>query len=89
MTAHSPVTSRQYQLEEALRDLCHHLTLMQLRASYYLPSGNPETFIDDILGMLDGPDQRRVQSAARRLLNEPQQRIPLGRARPASPRDAS
>jgi len=79
MSAHSPVTNREHELEEALRGLCHHLTLMQLRASYYLPDGNTETFIDDILGMLDGPEQRKVQAAARRLLNEPQQRIDLRR----------
>lgn len=54
---------------------------MQLRASYYLPDGNAEMFIDDILGMLDGPDYRKVQAAARKLLNEPQQRIALSRTR--------
>lgn len=52
---------------------------MQLRASYYLPDGNAETFIDDILGTLDGLDQRKVQSAANKLLNKPQQRISLHR----------
>ncbi|MBV1692204.1 hypothetical protein KRR38_32215 [Novosphingobium sp. G106] len=76
MTAHAQVTRREHQLEEVLRGMCHHFTLMQLRASYYLPDGNAETFID-VLGMLDGPDQRRVQSAARKLLNEPQSHIRL------------
>lgn len=83
MTAHVRITSRERKLEEALRGLCDHLTLMQLRAASYLPSGNSEIFIDDILGLLDGPDQRRVQSAARKLLNEPQERIALTRSRPA------
>lgn len=82
MTAHSKVTTREHELEEALRGLCHHLTLMQLRASYFLPDGNADTFIDDILGMLDGPEQRKLQGAARRLLNEPQQSIALRRHRP-------
>lgn len=77
MTGQADFAVREHELEEALRGLCHHLTLMQLRASYYLPNGNAETFIDDILGMLDGPDQRKVQSAARKLLNEPQQHIRL------------
>lgn len=65
------VTNREQRLEEALRGLSHHFTLMQLRASFYLCSGDPESFIEDILEMLDGLGQQRVQNAASKVLGEP------------------
>jgi hypothetical protein len=79
MTAHSPVTSREHELEGAIRGLCDLVTKLQHRAAEYLPEGNADHFIDDVLGLLDGPEQRRVQGAARRLLKEEHVQITLRR----------
>jgi hypothetical protein len=70
MKTHSPASSREEDLEEALRGLCNLLTKLQQRAAEYLPEGDSDDFINEILGLLDGSEQRRVQRAARLLLNE-------------------
>ena len=79
MKSHSPASSREDDLEDALRGLCEHLTTLQKRAAEYLPVGNTEAFISDILELLDGPEQRRVQRQARLLLNQTHVQIPLRR----------
>jgi hypothetical protein len=77
MTVNPNVTGREHDLEDALRGMCNHLTRIQCRAAEYLPNGDADAFIDDVLGLLDGPDQRRVQSRARELLSEPYEHISL------------
>lgn len=72
--------TREHQLEDALRGLCKHITKMQMRAAEYLPEGDRDIFINDILELLDGPEQRRVQSAAKVALNEPYDHISLRRS---------
>lgn len=79
MTARSTVTSHEHQLEEALPWLCNHITKMQHRAAEYLPDGDADAFINDMLELLDGPEQREVQRAARELLSEEHVQIPLRR----------
>jgi hypothetical protein len=79
MNVDLPVNSWEEELEEALRGLCELLTRLQKRAAAYLPEGDAEDFINDVLELLDGPEQRKVQRAARALLNEPQLPIPLRR----------
>jgi hypothetical protein len=71
-----PGNSWEEELEEALRGLCGLLTRLQERAASYLPEGDTEHFINDVLELLDGPEQRRVQRAARALLNEPLVPVP-------------
>jgi hypothetical protein len=79
MTAHSRITSRERQLEEALRGLCQLITKLQHRAADHLPDGDADAFINDSLAYLDGPEQRYVQVEARQLLNEPHVQISLRR----------
>jgi hypothetical protein len=83
MKTHPPAGSREEDLEEALRGLCSLVTKLQERAAGYLPEGEPDAFINDVLELLDGPEQRRVQRAARALLNETHVQIPLRRATPS------
>lgn len=56
------------RLREALRGLNAHVERMQRAATDYLmgpPRGlNSEQFRNAMIGLLDGPDQRRVQGAA-------------------------
>ena len=80
MKTHAPASTREEELEEALRGLCNHLTKLQQRAALFLPDGNPDDYISDTLELLDGPEQHRVQKAARVLLNEPYVQIPLRRS---------
>ena len=69
------------ELGDAIRSLCNLLTKMQRRAVEYLqPEGDPVAFIDDILELLDGPEQRLAQGRARQLLNEPHEQITLRRS---------
>jgi hypothetical protein len=77
LKVHPPANSREEVLEHALRGLCDLLTKLQRRAEEYLAERDPAEFIDDTLELLDGPEQRRVQRAARVLLNEPHDQITL------------
>jgi hypothetical protein len=79
MNVDVPANSWEEELEEALRGLCELLTWLQKRAAAYLPEGDAEDLINDVLELLDGPEQRKVQRAARALLNEPQFPMPLRR----------
>jgi hypothetical protein len=49
---------------------------MQDRAAGYPPEGDSDAFIDDMLELLDGPEQREVQRAARELASEEHVQIP-------------
>ena len=83
MKTHPPAGSREEDLEEALRGLCRLFAKLQKRAAGYLAEGDPKDFMNDMLDLLDGPEQQRVQRAARALLNETHVRIPLRRAQPS------
>jgi hypothetical protein len=79
MTAQARISGKERRLEHAVRGLCNLITKLQIRAAEYLPDGDRDAFINDMLAYLDGPEQREVQSKARALLNEPHVQIPLRR----------
>ena len=71
MNMHASVITREEALEGALRDMDALLREMQLRAADYLPDGEAQEFISDMLELLDGPEQRRVQGRTQELITGP------------------
>ena len=78
MNMHSTVgETREGALAGALRGMDGLLRRIQLRAAEYLPEGDPGDFINDVLELIDGPEQREVQGRAKELLMGEEEERPL------------
>lgn len=62
--------AREEALEDALRDMDQLVTALQQRTGEYLPDGDTDQFVDDVIQLIDNPDQARIQEQASELLNK-------------------
>ena len=70
VSKHVNCGAREEALKHALRDMDQLVTALQQRTGEYLPDGDTDQFVDDVIQLIDNPDQARIQEQARELLSK-------------------